>query len=77
MLQGKIPLVVDVHNADIMASLIQLKSDIQEQTKSVIQMTFAGASEAHLLAREIGAASVGVIVSPIRPFPSFWDMRRM
>ncbi|GAW06441.1 carbohydrate esterase family 9 protein [Lentinula edodes] len=77
VLEGKIPLVVDVHNADIMASLIQLKSDIQEQTKSVIQMTFAGASEAHLLAREIGAASVGVIVSPIRPFPSFWDMRRI
>ncbi|KAJ3936108.1 MAG: carbohydrate esterase family 9 protein [Lentinula lateritia] len=77
ILEGKIPLVVDVHNADIMASLIQLKSEIQEQTKSVIQMTFAGASEAHLLAREIGAAGVGVIVSPVRPFPSFWDMRRI
>ncbi|KAJ4472839.1 carbohydrate esterase family 9 protein [Lentinula edodes] len=77
VLEGKIPLVVDVHNADIMASLIQLKSEIQEQTKSIIQMTFAGASEAHLLAREIGAAGVGVIVSPIRPFPSFWDMRRI
>ncbi|KAJ3809317.1 carbohydrate esterase family 9 protein [Lentinula aff. lateritia] len=77
VLEGKMPLVIDVHNADIMASLIQLKSEIQEQTKSVIQMTFAGASEAHLLAREIGAAGVGVIVSPIRPFPSFWDMRRI
>ncbi|KAJ3886962.1 composite domain of metallo-dependent hydrolase [Lentinula edodes] len=77
ILEGKIPLVVDVHNADIMASLIQLKSEIQEQTKSIIQMTFAGASEAHLLAREIGAAGVGVIVSPVRPFPSFWDMRRI
>ncbi|KAJ3852408.1 carbohydrate esterase family 9 protein [Lentinula lateritia] len=77
VLEGKMPLVIDVHNADIMASLIQLKSEIQEQTKSVIQMTFAGASEAHILAREIGAAGVGVIVSPIRPFPSFWDMRRI
>ncbi|KAH7876489.1 carbohydrate esterase family 9 protein [Lentinula edodes] len=77
VLEGKIPLVIGVHSADIMASLIQLKSEITKETKSAIQMTFAGASEAHLLAKEIGAAGVGVILSPARSFPFFWDMRRI
>ncbi|KAJ3886963.1 carbohydrate esterase family 9 protein [Lentinula edodes] len=75
--QGKIPLVIGVHSADIMASLIQLKSEITKETGSEIQMTFAGASEAHMLAKEIGAAGVGVILSPARSFPFFWDMRRI
>ncbi|KAJ3872228.1 hypothetical protein F5051DRAFT_163797 [Lentinula edodes] len=47
VLEGKIPLVIGVHSADIMASLIQLKSEITKETGSEIQMTFAGASEAH------------------------------
>ncbi|KAJ4472838.1 carbohydrate esterase family 9 protein [Lentinula edodes] len=77
VLKGKIPLVIGVHSADIMASLILLKSEITKETGSAIQMTFAGASEAHLLAKEIGAAGVGVILSPARSFPFFWDMRRI
>ncbi|KAJ3838592.1 hypothetical protein F5878DRAFT_537213 [Lentinula raphanica] len=60
-----------------MASLIQLKTEVEEQTGHAIRMTFSGASEAHLLAKEIGAAGVGVIVAPTRPFPSFWEMRRI
>ncbi|KAJ4479027.1 hypothetical protein J3R30DRAFT_3403875 [Lentinula aciculospora] len=77
VLEGKIPLVIGVHNADIMASLIQLKAEIEKRTGSPIRMTFVGASEAHMLANEIGVADVGVIISPARPFPSFWDMRRI
>ncbi|KAJ3975274.1 hypothetical protein EV361DRAFT_524556 [Lentinula raphanica] len=77
VLEGKMPLVINVHNADIMASLIQLKTEVEEQTGHAIRMTFSGASEAHLLAKEIGAAGVGVIVAPTRPFPSFWEMRRI
>lgn len=76
-IQGKIPLVVDVHSADIMASLIRLKAEVENASGSAIQMTFTGASEAHLLAKEIGVSGVGVIVSPSRPFPSTWEKRRM
>lgn len=50
---------------------------MESTSGSAIQMTFSGASEAHLLAKEIGVAGVGVIVSPARPFPSTWEMRRM
>ncbi|KAK0488713.1 carbohydrate esterase family 9 protein [Armillaria novae-zelandiae] len=74
---GKIPLVIDVDNADIMASLIQLKSEIERTTGVPLRMTFAGAAEAHLLAAEIGYAGIGVIVVPSRPFPSTWEVRRI
>ncbi|KAJ7090098.1 hypothetical protein C8R44DRAFT_751081 [Mycena epipterygia] len=40
-------------------------------------MTFTGASETHLLAAEIGAAGVSVILSPVRPYPANWDSRRI
>ncbi|KAJ3987627.1 composite domain of metallo-dependent hydrolase [Lentinula detonsa] len=77
VLKGTMPLVIGVHSADIMASLIQLKAEVERETGKTMQMTFAGGSEAHILAREIGAAGVGVILSPARSFPFFWDMRRM
>ncbi|KAK0457772.1 uncharacterized protein EV420DRAFT_1271277 [Desarmillaria tabescens] len=74
---GKIPLVVDVENADIMTSLIQLKSDVERTTSIPLRMTFAGATEAHLLAAEIGNAGIGVILVPSRPFPASWELRRI
>ncbi|KAK0189119.1 hypothetical protein F5146DRAFT_1058052 [Armillaria mellea] len=74
---GKIPLVIDVDNADIMASLIQLKSEIERTTGVPLRMTFAGAAEAHLLAAEIGYAGIGVVVVPSRPFPATWELRRI
>ncbi|KAJ3769241.1 hypothetical protein FB446DRAFT_227416 [Lentinula raphanica] len=77
VLEGKMPLVIGVHSADIMASLIQLKAEIEGTTENTIKMTFAGGSEAHLLAKEIAAANVGVIIAPARSFPFFWDMRRI
>ncbi|KAK0237491.1 hypothetical protein EDD85DRAFT_769737, partial [Armillaria nabsnona] len=74
---AKIPLVIDVDNADIMASLIQLKSEIERTTRIPLRVTFAGAAEAHLLAAEIGYAGIGVIVVPSRPFPETWELRRI
>ena len=60
-----------------MASLINLKKEVESEHGTVIQMTFGGASEAHILAKEISAAKVGVILNPARPFPSTWKSRRM
>jgi len=75
--QGKLPLVIQVHSADIMASLINLKKEIETEHGKLIQMTFAGASEAHILAKEIGTAKVGIILNPARPFPGTWKSRRI
>jgi hypothetical protein len=60
-----------------MASLINLKKEIETERKTYMRFTFSGASEAPILAEEIGAANVGVILNPARPFPASWKSRRM
>ena len=75
--RGTIPLIIEVGSADIMASLIEFKKDFAEQDGDSIKLTFAGASEAHLLAKEIGEAGIGVLLTRPRPFPAVWEQRRM
>ena len=48
-----VPLVIDVDSADIMASLLILKVDVEDRIGSRMRMVFSGGAEAHLLAREI------------------------
>jgi hypothetical protein len=74
---GDIPLVVHVHSADIMATLLQLKADVERKMDARMRMTFLGGAEAHLLARELVGARVGVVLTPPRTFPSNWEQRRM
>ncbi|KAH7913892.1 carbohydrate esterase family 9 protein [Hygrophoropsis aurantiaca] len=75
--EGTIPLVVEVHSADIIATLIQLKREVEAVKGTRIPLTITGASEAHLLAEELGQAGVGVILNPARPFPANWEDRRI
>lgn len=49
-----VPLVIEVDNADIMATLLILKIEVEDRIGSSMRMVFSGASEAHLLAQEIG-----------------------
>ncbi|KAH9855025.1 composite domain of metallo-dependent hydrolase [Lenzites betulinus] len=74
---GSIPLVVEVSSADIMATLIRLKSEVEEKRGTYMRMVFSRATEAHLLAEEIAHAGIGVILSPSRQFPWSWDDRRI
>ncbi|KAJ7678491.1 carbohydrate esterase family 9 protein [Mycena rosella] len=75
--KGELPLVVEAHSADIIASLILLKREVEHAKGRRIQMTITGAAEAHLLAKELGEAGVGVILNPARSFPFLWEDRRM
>ncbi|CCM02332.1 uncharacterized protein FIBRA_04424 [Fibroporia radiculosa] len=75
--QGAIPLVIEVGSADIMATLINLKNNIEQARGSFMKMVFAGAAEAHLLADDIANANIGIILQPIRPFPNNWDNHRI
>ncbi|KAI0832753.1 composite domain of metallo-dependent hydrolase [Trametes gibbosa] len=74
---GSIPFVVDVSSADIMATLIRLKSEVEEKRGTYMRMVFSRATEAHLLAEEIAHAGIGVILTPSRQFPWVWDDRRI
>lgn len=64
-------------NADVIASLLRLKQEVDAISGTSIKMTLVGAGEAHLLAAELAAANVGVIVTPPRPFPYTWEGRRV
>ena len=62
-----------------MATLISLKSEVEHDLalSAPLKITFTGAREAHLLAKEIGQAGIGVILTEPRPFPKEWEARRM
>ncbi len=60
-----------------MATLIKLKREYHETTGRNVQFTFAGGTEAHLLADDIAKENISVILTPSRPFPVDWDKRRM
>jgi hypothetical protein len=75
--QGKIPLVINVVNADAIAALLRLKAELEDELDTHLRFVFAGATEAHLLAQEIAQAGAGVILAPARPFPGTWEQRRM
>ncbi|KAL0056647.1 hypothetical protein AAF712_016747 [Marasmius tenuissimus] len=83
IVEGDIPLLIKVENADIMATLIQLKGEVESTIKAQnhmakkLRITFVGAAEAHLLASEIAGAEIGVIVAPVRPFPASWQQLRI
>ncbi|KAH7908216.1 hypothetical protein BJ138DRAFT_1103684, partial [Hygrophoropsis aurantiaca] len=72
---GGIPLVAEMQNADIIASLISLKKEFEQHTGGTL--TLVGAAEAHLLAKEIGEAGVGVILTPACAFPGDWESKRI
>ncbi|GLB34476.1 putative carbohydrate esterase family 9 protein [Lyophyllum shimeji] len=74
---GVIPLVVNVDSADIMATLLNLKSEYERLSGNILRLTFAGASEAHLLAEEIGKAEVSAVLTSPRPYPGYWEQRRI
>lgn len=74
---GIIPLIIEVGSADIMATLLKLKAEVEELRGARMRMIFSGATEAHLLAADIARARVGVILNPVRPFPGAWDNHRI
>ncbi|KIY71223.1 carbohydrate esterase family 9 protein [Cylindrobasidium torrendii FP15055 ss-10] len=77
VVDGEIPLVVEAHSADIIATLVLLKREIEEKKGQKIRLTITGAQEAHLLAKELGEADIGVILKPARGFPTAWEDRRI
>jgi len=77
VIQSSIPIVILVESADVMSSLILLKSQVEKALGRRINMVFSGATEAHLIAEEIGTAGVGVLVTSSRPFPLQWEQRRL
>ncbi|KAG6332265.1 hypothetical protein ID866_6822 [Astraeus odoratus] len=73
---GTLTLAVDAKNADVIASLLALKAQVEADSKVPMKLTIVGGAEAHLLTPELASANVGVIVAPVRSFPFYWEGRR-
>ena len=84
VIQGELPLVITVHKADTIVSLLRLKSELDAHLKEAItnkpssnlRLVLLGAAEAHLLAPELAAANVSVVLAPPFPYGETWDQRR-
>lgn len=66
-----------MESADVIATLIHLKGEVEESAGHSVKFVFSGATEAHLLAAEIAKSGAGVILTPFHAFPKTWEKRRV
>ncbi|KAI4869823.1 amidohydrolase [Hypoxylon rubiginosum] len=92
VVDGSLPLAVTTHSADVIASLLKVKSTVDKaiassssssssspqstSTSSGISLVIIGGAESFLLADELAAARVGVVLSPLLSYRNGWDQRR-
>jgi imidazolonepropionase-like amidohydrolase len=82
---GEIPLVITVHSVDTIAAILRVKSEveaaisataIQNLNSGLIRLVIYGGAESHLVAKQIAAASVSVVVAPVFAYSMSWDQKR-
>ena len=83
VVHGTMPLVITVHSADLIASLLRVKADVEAAISSKdasdtaqLGLIIVGGAESHLLADELAAANVSVVLAPLLPYSETWDQRR-
>ncbi|KAK3073134.1 hypothetical protein LTR53_005566 [Teratosphaeriaceae sp. CCFEE 6253] len=74
--RGQIPLVITVHSADIIASVLRLKLEVETASSHAIRLIIFGGAESHLLATELASSNTSVILAPLLPYGESWDQRR-
>ncbi|KAI0849505.1 hypothetical protein F5Y00DRAFT_235831 [Daldinia vernicosa] len=78
---GSLPLAITVHSADVIATLLRVKESIDNAIVSSrgsgsISLIIIGGAESFLLADELAAADVGVVLNPLLSYRNSWDQRR-
>lgn len=73
---GELPLAITVHSADTIAALLKVKSTVEKASDGGIRLVIIGGAESHLLADELAAADVGVVLSPFQSYRTSWEQRR-
>ncbi|KAH0261869.1 amidohydrolase, partial [Aureobasidium melanogenum] len=76
VVEGKSALVLSVHSADAISALLRLKSTVEFASKTSLRLVVLGAAESHLVAEELAAAKVAVVLAPLLPWAQSWDQRR-
>ncbi|KAJ4408927.1 hypothetical protein N0V82_009582 [Gnomoniopsis sp. IMI 355080] len=80
---GELPVVVTVHSADAIASILKVKETIDKEisaksktSSGKIRLAIIGGAESYILADELAAAGVGVVLAPAQSYSTSWDQRR-
>lgn len=73
--QGKLPVVVETHNKDEIASIVQMKQQLKQDGASV-QFVILGGAEAHLVADHLARLDIPVVLQPARCYPITWQSRQ-
>jgi imidazolonepropionase-like amidohydrolase len=84
VVKGEMPLVVTVHSADTMASIIRMKKDVETAISKHrdsykhkhLRFVVLGGAEAHIVAAELASSNIAVILAPMLPHAQSWDQRR-
>ncbi|SPQ24387.1 f98a5788-8087-46fd-b1ad-7e834f1d7abe [Thermothielavioides terrestris] len=79
VVNGSLALVVTVHSVDAIAALLRVKAAVEEERAgagAALRLVVFGGAESHLLADELAAARVGVVLAPAFSYAHYWDQRR-
>lgn len=83
VLKGEMALAITVHSADLIASLLRLKLEVEREVQDSTSADFApirliiiGGTESHLLAESLARANVNVVLAPMLAFAESWAQRR-
>ncbi|KAF2207889.1 hypothetical protein CERZMDRAFT_50157 [Cercospora zeae-maydis SCOH1-5] len=83
VVNGTLPLVIDVHSADTIAALLRVKDEVEQAISAInhdasarLRLIVFGGAESYILAKELAEANVGVILSPLFSYRETWDQRR-
>lgn len=73
---GALPLAVTVHSADTISAVLRVKEAVQAEAPVPLRLVVVGGAESHLVADELAAADVGVVLAPLLSYRATWDQRR-
>ncbi|KAI1773117.1 amidohydrolase [Hypoxylon cercidicola] len=85
VVSGSLPLAITTQSADVIAAVLKVKSFVdsaialsssRDSSSSGITLVIIGGAESFLLADELAAAKVGVVLSPLLSYRNGWDERR-
>ena len=73
---GESALVLSAHSADTIAAIIRLKSRVESVSAHKLRVVIIGGAEAHLVADQLAASKIAVVLAPLLPHAQSWDQRR-
>lgn len=77
VVDGHVALVAYIDSADGISTLLRVKADVEKANSGKpLHVAIHGGAEAHLVAKELATADVGVILSAAQPLGMSWDARR-